>query len=465
MARLRRGAYPVLLAALLLAVWLGWYCLSRQQPVTPSATVSTDTTPAETTSPPDAPSDVPAAEVFGAKPMQEAVPDEKETAAPAAEETPTITGRVVTGEPPQGVPGFEIALMEDPLGAPRVQIGSVLTDGDGRFEIDATGLKHSAIYRMKPLGYTGYTMPGEDGFMLTQPERKGPFVFVYYPEGATIGGVVRDATPDESQEFIDRFLEAALSGGNEAADAVGRDSQGPWPMANVVVNLRGESVAKQVLTDAEGRFEFTGLPFGEYEIVAEIPPMMVLSESDGVDDLKEKVSIFSARKDVTLTLRRDLVTVTGRITDAYGSPIAGAEVTGTACPAAEVGDIPTFSAVSGADGTYRLRGMAPLDFYRVAGYLVGGNPAAEAYYVYVSISVSANGYVLDRADQPKVLLVAENQIAAGRRFIAAIHKAASLGLLPDDVRPEDIPPEKEGVILPSGHGNTITGVDIVLTRQ
>ena len=110
----------------------------------------------------------------------------------------------------------------------------------------------------------------------------------------------------------------------------------------------------------------------------------------------------------------------------------------------------TRTTLSDAEGFYELQGLEPdTDFYRVAGYLRGGNPAGRRW---VSIRAEADGFVQGKEDVPRVLLVTEESLYWARRFLQACAR----------VYPEEDIHEKDDLYLPSLQGNTITGIDIVL---
>ena len=160
---------------------------------------------------------------------------------------------------------------------------------------------------------------------------------------------------------------------------------------------------------------------------------------------------------VRLALHEELITVSGRITDAQGQPIAGAKVTGTLVPIAEVGIPETRIAISDATGRYTLPGLEPVSLYRVAGYLNGGNlEAPGSLHTHVEIKVEATGFRQDPARLPKVPLISETQLGPGRRLWQALSEMATrMG------RGDNWQEKKPPSLLPS-RGSVIPDVNVVL---
>jgi hypothetical protein len=158
-----------------------------------------------------------------------------------------------------------------------------------------------------------------------------------------------------------------------------------------------------------------------------------------------------------LVLHEELITVSGRITDSRGRPVAGAKVTGTAVPMREVGLPYSKVAVSDANGVYALTGFEPLSLYRAAGYLNGGSlEAPGAFHTQVELRVEAEGFRQDRARIPKVPLITEAQLTPARRLWKALSQlAAKTGDGQGWEKMKDRP-------LPASKASTIIDVNIVL---
>jgi len=226
--------------------------------------------------------------------------------------------------------------------------------------------------------------------------------------------------------------------------------------AGVVVTATNGRVTRRVISDSEGGFTFADLPAGPYSISAMVP-----APGPGQAG-KRKVSatkVVQCGGTVRLVLHEELITVSGRIIDSQGRPIAGARVTGTAVPMREVGLPYSKVAVSDEKGFYRLKGFEPLNLYRIAGYLNGGSlEAPGAFHTQVEVRVETKGFRQDRARIPKVPLITEAQLIPARRLWKALSQlAAKTG------DGKDWQKMKER-LLPASKGNTITGVDIVLAR-
>jgi len=236
------------------------------------------------------------------------------------------------------------------------------------------------------------------------------------------------------------------------------------PTADVVVTLRGSSLTRRVVTDAQGKFRFAALPRGEYELSAGKP---VRSSTTGLERMMAVRKRVRLDKDssVDLELRAGLVAVRGRITDVDGRPVAGAKIaTEFDEPVNDLGQhidsgelekrhqrwvyASTRSTLSDAGGFYELQGLESTHFFKIFGYLGGGAPFILRW---VTIRVEADGFVQGKDNVPKVPLLTEDGLHWGRRFLKAVARYSE-----EDLR------EKEDLALPSLEGNTITGIDIVL---
>ena len=295
-----------------------------------------------------------------------------------------------------------------------------------------------------------------------------------------IEGIVLDS-PD-ILAYMDK-LEAAARQYNEAASlqyneemfrqALNRPA--PPPAPGIVVTLRGEGLTREAKTDSKGKFRFTAIPFGEYEVWAEAPLRPTSLDGKTRSAIaKEKISFTQSYpsnerfprnvKNVELRLRTDLVSIQGRVTDAQGNPIAGARVTATQDASnlfvgaeARCSDnyYRTWSTVSNADGSYRIQGIEPTGG-GVEGYLQNqdGKPRADT----VDIHVEAEGYIQSKEHTPRVPTVSEDQVALGRRFLKVINNfSRKVG------KPEI--QGKPDAIYPLSEGNVIKGIDIALEKD
>jgi len=267
---------------------------------------------------------------------------------------------------------------------------------------------------------------------------------------STVFGTVVDATPDCSAQKCDGL---ARSKTGEEAERILREILEKRPAAGAVVTATSGQVTREVVCDAKGRFRFADLPLGTYSVSARAAP----AGSEG----KRRVSASRAAASgeyVQLVLHAELITVSGRITDAQGQPIAGARVTGTLVPYSEVGLPETRTAVSDAQGFYALTGFEPLNLYRVAGYLNGGSlDTPDALHTQVEVQVQAKEFRQGKARTPTVPLISETQLIPARRLWQALAQVAATSGGGGWKRMKDRP-------LPASRGSTITGIDIVLER-
>ena len=279
-----------------------------------------------------------------------------------------------------------------------------------------------------------------------------------------IQGIVVDESPDLSERSLAK-LEMVTSE-KEFLQVLEGMRRGPLPVPNAVVTAKGDSVTKKTNTDTNGKFKFTGLPSGDYEISAEVSSG---ARSKGMATLKP-VKVYlrgsTLTASVQVPVRSDLVAISGRILDVEGRPIVGAKVCGEPFPMPETTEIspPTRFAVSGADGFYEMSGFCPPSLFGIAGYLNGGVPTSdtaascgEAFFV--QAYVKADGFEQDKKIIPQIPLVTEELLGPARRLLNI------LGKLETQAKGTSELAEKKAVFLPPSEGNAITGIDIVLTKQ
>ncbi|MEN6627500.1 MAG: carboxypeptidase regulatory-like domain-containing protein [Candidatus Sumerlaeia bacterium] len=312
------------------------------------------------------------------------------------------------------------------------------------------------------------------------PDRAGRFEII---------GTVLNTTPNYSEQAwapLDRALEQypealkrsrreaeeLIEKASTADNVVGRINR--IPVAGVVVTLRLGALTTQTLTDSEGRFYFSGLPQGNYELEARMtlaPPLgqgpkrMLIQKKDLQIDQYGRISypnnpIQWGTPD--FEFRADTVTVRGRILNGNGQPIAGAKVTGKQIHPynPELGQppeeyvAPNDQAVSAEDGSYMLQGFKPAGIRNVMAYL-GGISSDTLDRIEIHAEVGGKPEVLS------VPLVTEDLIAPARRHGKLINKYSSLA---EPSRKERWR-EKEGVFLPASLGNVITVVDMRLSFE
>jgi hypothetical protein len=274
------------------------------------------------------------------------------------------------------------------------------------------------------------------------------------PPAGILAGTVVDRTPDCTPE---KCALLANSKTDEDTRRILREMLGPRPAGGVIVTAASSQRKWEVVSDARGNFVFTDLPLGPYTVSAATPASPAGQEG------KRKVSAgkgVECGQGVRLVLHEELITVSGRITDSQGQPIAHAQVTGTLVPISEVGLPEMRVAVSNDEGFYTLVGLEPVNVYRVAGYLNGGSlEAVGALQTQAEIKVEAPGFRQDKANVPKVPLISETQLVPARRLWKAVAEYAARTGQEDNWQEMKKPP------LPASRGSTLTGVDIVLVPE
>jgi len=277
--------------------------------------------------------------------------------------------------------------------------------------------------------------------------------------GGKIYGMVWDASQEITEEEFSRLERAALNSEEEFTPLF-RELLDTRPQPGAVITARNISNGNtaRVVSNSEGRFSFTDLTKGIYEVSAKMPEQSSTKGGKRLLSSPNRVRVVETCGHVGLALHPELITIKGRITDFYGLPVAGAKVTGTPVPVPEVGlIINTVTAVSDKDGFYELHGFTPPGIYRIAGYLNGGDlRVPTSLGTYVEIHVESDGFKEEKKNAPQVPLVTEAQLAPARRLLQILNRLAETMNSDHEIR------EREGVPLPSSHGCTITGIDIFL---
>ena len=272
-----------------------------------------------------------------------------------------------------------------------------------------------------------------------------------------IDGTVVVAMPDCSQGLC-TILSSLTS--QENSERIVGESLGERPVPNAIVTAKSNGVTREEVSDSEGKFTFTNLPIGLYEFSARSHTQPVGRDGERIVSAAKSVRVVEKKGIVRLAVSEEFVTVSGRITNVGGRPVAGAAVTRTAVPVREVGPLQIVRTVSDANGSYALKGFEPVSFWRVGGYLHGGSlDAPGAFRTQVEIRVVAEGFQQSKDNVPRVPLIAEAQLVPARRLWKTMSRLARTA-----GKGEHLPEIKDRQ-LPSSRGSAITQVDIVLAYE
>ncbi len=235
----------------------------------------------------------------------------------------------------------------------------------------------------------------------------------------------------------------------------------PTVVGRLPVQLRGDTLHDQVLSDDQGYFRFESLVPGTYEFSAELPLTNPWTGGSTVLRSSSQVHLETGAEAARLDLRlRENVTIRGRVQDSLGAPIAGVTVEGRAVPI-ERHDLPgdgvdspfTVRAETDSSGEYVLSGFPPPPIYHAAAFLLG--VCNEVGMEHVAVGVSDPRFEVTNAT--RVILMTE------ALSNAAAPLAEVLRALPASV---EFPMRRPGtdasmVKLYSSQSNEILGVDIV----
>jgi hypothetical protein len=283
-----------------------------------------------------------------------------------------------------------------------------------------------------------------------------------------------DGTPRLSPENLKRLV-SSCSMGTSREDAteqfvrVLQEMHELLPAAGAAVEARNRSTTYHAVANQRGEFEFSGLPGGDYEFEAVLRPST--GDDTRVRTEKRKVSIGNGYviEDMSFLVRGDVVTIAGRVLDSSGRPVAGAKVSGDQVPSRrDMFQGPVVS-VSDDNGFYELRGFPPPNLYRVARYLMGGDPTEGGDSTdpfYVEVRVEARNYVQDSSTVPRVPAVSEELLLAARRLKEAMLQSPwERNATPKEQEETDRARKFNPRDLPKVRGSVISGIDVVLKAQ
>jgi len=231
------------------------------------------------------------------------------------------------------------------------------------------------------------------------------------------------------------------------------------PVSNITVILKSDVLTKETVSDSEGKFKFTELPLGRYELSAQMPMSSTNTKGVKRNAITQELIDLKTNRQIKLCLRTDLVTLKGKVIDNHGKPVVKAKITAIDAiqdqAYLENHKARTWITTSNSDGSYELVNLPPTNFYHLGGYLQGGKPNALSY---INIYVEAEGFVQDKENILKVPLVTDEQLAPARIL---------LNIYNNVLRNKGKPEAKEREILkfPSSTENVITGIDIVLQKK
>ena len=133
--------------------------------------------------------------------------------------------------------------------------------------------------------------------------------------------------------------------------------EGRTPLKDASVTVNGNGIELRATTDASGRYSFSGLPAGEYEITADLAGYRV-------DWAPEAVTLHSNGCAVADLLMKVDRRVQGIVRHREGAPVAGVLVEMMSTDRRlKRWEQPVLLAVSGADGSYVIDGIPPGEYY------------------------------------------------------------------------------------------------------
>ncbi len=241
----------------------------------------------------------------------------------------------------------------------------------------------------------------------------------------------------------------------ESSDEFIQDEDTPLPGITVTLSSDNGERKTTVVTDQAGNFRFENIRPDSYKVRPDFPQGAALFPDQALL-LNYSYNIWTKPiwDGIEFVFRMDGVSIEGRVMDPQGNPIAGAEI--TAFNAAKntqenisngiAGTLHQMASVlSNAEGKFRLENLAAFNLGDGLDYLRHGRYCWE-----FQIQCKAKGYRMEQTALPP--------------YPNALLKAA---LEFDEYKmktdkKENFTPDYADVKLPSGEGNVITGVDLVL---
>ena len=236
-------------------------------------------------------------------------------------------------------------------------------------------------------------------------------------------------------------------------------------------------ITKETKTNKNGKYEFTELGVGKYQRSAE--KMTVSKRTGNTSDaiaqsrwfeLYES-SLHPKRVEQNLSLDDGYITVSGRVLDESGKPMAGAKVCGTSTPLENDGIGETdettriFAAqqiceITDENGYYELKGFRAANFYDTFRYLINTNKGIRgAYKFFVNITADSQDGTY-RGKLERIPLVGENQAYRARCLLNELNKLCEK--TGEEVHPENMDLEWP---LAKSKGGKLVDVDIHLERK
>lgn len=206
--------------------------------------------------------------------------------------------------------------------------------------------------------------------------KRGESYLVYAfgePERLSTSFCTRTAPTSDAAEDL-AFLRSLPKTGTGGAlygivnRVVGDVEHGPTevsPMAGVKVIVEGAHFRRELFTDAEGRYNTTGLPEGEYDVRLDIPANLAsISRGAASDRFGSYSGHEKARVYDRGCMRNDFGVqsngrIGGKLTDAAGKPIKELKVDLVNAAAEDKG----WSAITDSDGKYEFRIVQPGSYF------------------------------------------------------------------------------------------------------
>lgn len=261
---------------------------------------------------------------------------------------------------------------------------------------------------------------------------------------ASIAGTVTNSNPVYTANSI------SLARRGKSADEIFESFETNAPAPNVRIDISGPSGDLSHSTDRTGRYYFSNLIPGQYQMRVYHPDFDDMPEDTCKRVITRKVNVAAMEtKEESIALPLGLITARGRVVDSSGNPVANAQleakIIDSGSESTSRHDTCRRKAQTDANGQFELRGLQPPSFQESIGLVFGHGKRLGSHEIWAR----AEGYVDARTIVPAI---AEPQL----ELIQAI---GSLGYLPTSpIRETELHPDLAIA------GLVVSGIEIVMMQ-
>ena len=232
---------------------------------------------------------------------------------------------------------------------------------------------------------------GDCGYRFTIGERY--LVYAYVSENRLVTSICSRTklfeNADEDLEFLGN-LSSATRGATiygRVARAKGAKNDSPLP-SDVLINIEGDNVRREIRPDTEGRYRVTGLPAGHYKVTLKLPEKLI------AERLEREIRVADRGCASVVYYISDNGRLSGKVLDAAGQPVVGISIALVESTADPKKHFINFGKTD-SEGRYSITGVPPGDYLltiNVHSFRTAGDPMLAyppAFYPGVAEQVNA----------------------------------------------------------------------------